>query len=760
MTKKRQKSRRHTAKNRHHVSQHQRPRRSAEIRSLQHQILTVLYLAEEPKKAQDIEQSVVIKPTAGKAFLSSLERLIKAGTISKNNQGGYTISSASSLFTARLEMHPRGFGFAEELSSRFGQHRFQQGTGRKAPYISATKLGSAHHGDQVLVSVFNTRRGGRLEAEVIGVLNRGNDQLVGIFSPGPGFGEVKPEDPRCPFIVKLRSAPPATIAPGSAVLVRVQTSDEAHRGTTGEIIKLLGSPEHIEVQTQCVITRRQLSEKFSKRALHEARVTQDLFCSEREDLRDVFHITIDGAEARDFDDAVAVEKTRNGFKLFVSIADVSAFVRSGTTLDCEAYDRGTSIYFPHKVLPMLPEILANDRCSLVPGEDRPTLSVILEFNRQGILLKKRFTRALINSRHRFTYHTVKQLLTDQAPAGPKAHHPFLTPLRWASELATVLLARRRQRGSLHFFQAEPEITIDDSGRVDSIVPAVKHFAHQLIEEFMLAANQAAAAFLLEHGQTPLLRIHEPPDQEKIKHCSEFAQNLGLTVGQPPYDQGWINNLLEQANATESGYVVNNLLLRSMQQARYSTQQHGHFGLALEYYTHFTSPIRRYPDLIVHRQIGNLLSLRRTPEAKPETSSPAKNLARAAEHLSGAERKAVDAERELLERIKILYIAEQIGARFKGTISGVSDHGFFVELDTICISGLVPIASLRDDYYLLDVKRHRLIGDISARVFSIGQRVNSIVTGVDTHRQQITLAVDSPDHRKPSKEVAHSRSATF
>ncbi|THB78752.1 MAG: RNB domain-containing ribonuclease, partial [Desulfobulbaceae bacterium] len=371
-------------------------------------------------------------------------------------------------------------------------------------------------------------------------------------------------------------------------------------------------------------------------------------------------------------------------------------------------------------------------------------TVIMEFSRSGELLKKRFTRGLIRSAHRFTYDTVKHIVIDKAPLTRRKHKPFLTPLKWAYELATILQLRRTQQGSLSLAVAEAKLLLNESGTIESIVPAERNFAHQIIEEFMLAANQAAAQFLLENNQTPMLRIHEPPDQEKIKEFSEFAKSLGLSIPTPPFDQRWINKLLAQVESTEYEFVVNSLLLRSMQQARYSIEEEGHFGLAIEHYTHFTSPIRRYPDLIVHRQIINLLNSHKKGGAPAKELAPAKSLAQSGEHLSNAERKAVEAERELLERMKVLYLAEKIGEPYNGTISGVNDNGFFVELDDLFISGLVPIASLKDDYYLLDSKRHRLIGDISGRLFRVGQRVKIIVEEVDTLRKRITLTLDPTD----------------
>ncbi|THB79697.1 MAG: RNB domain-containing ribonuclease, partial [Desulfobulbaceae bacterium] len=439
MARKKYKTRRRVTKKNYRADTYRnRQKNSGEINRLQQRILNFLYLAEAPRKLKEIERAVATSKTGGKEFASALETLVRSGDIIKNNRRAYTISTAASLFEARLEMNHRGFGFAEELSKRDESQLIRQEKGRKAPYISPNNLGSARHDDRILVRVFKTRKDGRAEAEVIGILKRSSDQLVGIYKVGRGFGEVLPEDPRFPFVLKLRTPPPTTIADGSAVLVSVQSTDEALPTPTAEIVKILGKPEHIDVQAQCVINNKRLKEKFSRAAQSEAKETKDLFISQREDLRDILHITIDGADARDFDDAIGILKTRNGFTLFVSIADVSAYVIPGTTLDREAFERGTSVYFPHKVLPMLPEILSNDRCSLVPEQDRPTLTVIMEFSRSGELLKKRFTRGLIYSAHRFTYDTVKHIVIDKDPLTRRNHKPFLTPLKWAYELATIL----------------------------------------------------------------------------------------------------------------------------------------------------------------------------------------------------------------------------------------------------------------------------------------------------------------------------------
>ncbi|MBW1637259.1 MAG: VacB/RNase II family 3'-5' exoribonuclease, partial [Deltaproteobacteria bacterium] len=465
---------------------------------------------------------------------------------------------------------------------------------------------------------------------------------------------------------------------------------------------------------------------------------------QRTDFRHIEHITIDGETARDFDDAVCVKKSLDGFQLYVSIADVSHFIRPGSHLDKEAYVRGTSIYFPGRVIPMLPEQLSNNLCSLTPGQDRFTVTAILDFDLSGNLLKKKFVRSVIRSYHRFTYTTVKQIVMDKTPQIRLQHEQFLSQLDWARELAELLLVNRQKRGAIGFTLAEPEITLTESGEIAAISSQERNFAHQIIEEFMLAANEAVAELFTQSGINALYRVHEPPDFEKVEDFYTFSRTLDLQLPQPVNSPEWFAGVVEQCKGKKTEYLVNNLLLRTMKQAHYSPENTGHFGLASRAYTHFTSPIRRYPDLLVHRLLLQIIE--RNP-SQPKISRKDLKLQEKGEFLSARERSAIKAEREMNDRLKVRYMKKHLGENFEGIISGVNDFAMFIELKGMAISGSIGVSELKDDYYIHDEKNYRLIGELSGTVYQVGDLIRVTLIDVDSQRNRISF-IPSPE-KKPA-----------
>jgi ribonuclease R len=669
---------------------------------------------------------------------TTVDSLIDAGLISKDSKNQFRLHKNAQLYEGTLTQHPKGFGFVNVTSMPKNSSPL-----KRDPFISPGQMGDARHGDTVLIRVFRVRNDDRPEGSVVKILAQGTNRIGGIYVKNGRDRLVYPDDRRFPFTIRINETGDQQPNHGDGVIVQFERMTGPANVLPGKIIEILGPADDVDTQMRLVIEQFNLPFQFSEEVGRETERLDENFAAgqDREDLRTIAHVTIDGESAKDFDDAICVIKTRKGFRLFVSIADVSHFVTPGSAIDREAYSRGTSIYFPGRVIPMLPEKLSNNLCSLVPREERFTVSAILDFDRSGNLRTKRFCRSIIRSHHRFTYTTVRKILIDRDPAVRKEHQPFLTGLKWAGELATVLQHKRRQRGSIDFNVPETEFSLTDTGKIESIKKAERNFAHQIIEEFMLAANEAVAELFSRQTTPAIFRIHEPPEAIKTEEFFNFAKTLGLSL--PPFENesAWFAEVLEKCNGTKYQYIINNLLLRSMQQAQYAAKNVGHFGLAADDYTHFTSPIRRYPDLIVHRELLRLLP--DSPKQKrPDSRQP--SLQEAGEFLSARERTAVTAERDMNDRLKIGYMKNRIGDSFEAIISGVTENALYVEILDLCISGSIPVELLDDDYYILDKKNYRLFGEISAKTYQIGDLVRITAVDVDilSKKIQFKLATNS------------------
>jgi len=530
----------------------------------------------------------------------------------------------------------------------------------------------------------------------------------------------------------------------------VEITDYGTSGSNpqGRIIEILGDPMTAPVQIRMAIEQFELPLTFPDDVMHEAGELEALTKCEkgREDLRKINHVTIDGETAKDFDDAIAVEKTKNGFRLYVSIADVSHYVKTGSVIDMEAYRRGTSVYFPGLVLPMLPERLSNDLCSLVPDQDRPAFTAILDFNAKGKRTSQRFCKSMIKSKKRFTYNIVRQILYDNDPAAKKTYKTLLPMLEAARELADILNLHRSERGSIGFNLPEAEIKLDGE-KITDIARAERNKAHQLIEEFMLAANEAVAETMDSEKQKVLYRVHERPDPEKVKKFIEATSSMGLQL--PPGDQSpaWFAMVVKEAEHSPAEYVINNLMLRTMQQARYAPENIGHFGLAAEYYLHFTSPIRRYPDLVAHRVLQNFLLAGEKSQQKLQILPSKTPPADAGVHLSRRERVSVEVERNTQTRLSALFLHDHIGEDFDAIISGVSAFGLFVELLDTFISGAIPVGEMKGDYYILDTRAHKYVGELSAKTYQMGDLIRVRLEQVNMLSKRITFALSEEDKEK-------------
>ncbi len=701
--------------------------------SLTKAVLTILAKTESPLTLNDIHKNLGELSPSKKDVEDAIAELVRRREVVADGKRSFRLDRQGNIFKGKVEKHPRGFGFITNLKPE------KAADFSRDPYLSVRGMGTANHGDTVLIRVTSVRRDGRPEAELVAILERFAESITGYYKPGKP-PRVVPEDPRYPSHISVIDSVEQVIPENHVVLITVlpQVSEEGF--VRGRITEVLGSPQDIDVQMRMVIEKHDLPHVFPPEVEKEAAglSMKGAQTKDRLDLRHILHVTIDGETAKDFDDAVAVEKTRGGYRLYVSIADVSHFVRPGGDLDKEAYLRGTSVYFPGRVIPMLPERLSNDLCSLVPDEDRLSFSAILDFDREGNLTSKKFGKSIIRSKQRFTYTTVKKILIDKDREARSSHKPFLTPLKWAEELARLLHEKRMARGSIGFNIPEPEIFLEEDGRIETIKRKERNFAHQIIEEFMLCANEAVAKTFSDRNREFVYRIHEKPSPEKVEEFASFAETLGIDLPDVTAEPEWFARVLGIVGNTPAEYVVNNLLLRTMPQARYDSENKGHFGLAASDYTHFTSPIRRYPDLMVHRFLQGLLNQETAVVQKKEDIS----LEEMTRHLSERERAAVTAERDIVDRLKMFFMERFVGETFEAVISGVSDNVLFIELMDLFVSGSIAISALTDDYYLYDEKRYRLIGEITAKTYQLGDVLSVTLVDVDRRRKRLNFA---PEH---------------
>ncbi|MEI7818282.1 MAG: ribonuclease R, partial [Desulfuromonadales bacterium] len=539
------------------------------------------------------------------------------------------------------------------------------------------------------------------------------------------------------------------------------------RPAEGRIVEILGWPDDPEVEIQSVIRRFDLPHVFGTDVLAEAECITDKVSLEelkdRVDLRSMPTVTIDGETARDFDDAVSLRCEGRNFRLWVSIADVSHYVKKDGTLDREAYLRGTSVYFPDRCIPMLPERLSNGICSLNPNVDRLTMTAEMLFDRTGAMVESTFYSSVIKSAARLTYTIVKQIIVDEDLELADKHRPVAPMLREMKELALILMDMRKKRGSIDFDLPEPEIIIGLTGQTEGIIRAERNLAHQLIEEFMLAANEAVAREITARNTPFLYRVHENPDPAKLHTFQEFVYGFGyeFSMSEDKVKPSELQRLLAQADGRPEERMINYALLRCMKQARYAADNVGHFGLASDCYCHFTSPIRRYPDLVVHRILKAVLSLSSTEDglenkrASRQLAIATERLGEVAEHTSKRERVAMEAERDVVEMKKLQYMQQHVGQEFDGFITGVTGFGFFVELEELFVEGLVHISTLNDDIYSHAEKQHSLIGRRSGKIFRIGDAARVTVSSVSpaTRRIEFVLVAHTAATSEPGTQAA-------
>jgi ribonuclease R len=715
-------------------------KRSTWTYNLEQEILAQLYLKNEPQNITEIMEALSLPRSERKKVSNLLADMCWQNMIScpRSTKAGkvYGLLQKDDLVEGVVEVHPKGYGFAIIGPQNAKSTQPKDKSLQQDPFIAPDNLGSAHNGDRALFKLIPKKRG-RTEAVVIKIILRAATTMVGTYEAGRQTSLVIPEDERFLSNILVRRKDSCGARNGDAVVVEITDYKDGHRNPEGRVTEVLGNPEDIEVQAEIVIRKHKLPHKFSEKAQAEADSYPESIVDDKQrlDLRGVEHVTIDGETARDFDDAVAVEKTAGGWRLYVSIADVSHYVKPGSALDREAYERGTSVYFPNRVVPMLPERLSNNLCSLVPNQPRPAFTAVMEFDRNGKRLTQKFTKSTIISRYRLTYTIVKRILVDEENTLVSKYGDILVQLQEMAQLAAILEQKRFDRGSIGFSIPEAEVIISAENQVKDVIRAERNMAHKLIEEFMLAANEAVAATLAGGNLPALYRIHESPDDIKVLEFTRFARTLGLNLSANGGSPKWFSKVLSMVAGTPKEYIVSNILLRTMQRARYSSENVGHFGLAAAFYTHFTSPIRRYPDLIVHRTLLDFLTAKKNSKV-----SPAQDLKQAGDFLSDRERAAVDAEREMTERLQVRFMADKLGETFDGIVSGVTGFGLFIELLDHFVSGAVEMTKLKGDYYHFDEKNYRLVGAQTNKIYQVGDLVRIKVASVDIRQRRINFVL--------------------
>jgi len=659
--------------------------------------------------------------------VEALKELAREGQIVRLKKNHYALPEGQNLVTGRIHAHPDGYGFLIPEDRR-----------TEDLYLNRREMRRVMHGDRVMVRVDRNQRG-RVEAHIVQVVERAQKKLLGTYDEFDGKSYLIPMDPRVAGAIPLKRAghKPEKGTVVAAEISRYATAMSPPEATLREI---LGNPDDPEVQAQSIVFRYGLSTSFPEPVYREINASSfylsDKEIAARTDLRGLPFVTIDGENARDFDDAVYVRKLNNRYELFVSIADVAHYVQPETALDQEAYARGTSVYFPDRAIPMLPEALSNGICSLNPNEDRLTKTVSMEINFKGEVIHSRFFNSVIRSHERMTYTNVRRVLVEKDEECIARYRNLVDQFKLMEELALVIYENRRARGNLDFDLPEAEIILDLQGMPENIVRAERNIAHRIIEEFMIAANEAVARHLKEQDFSLLYRVHEGPDKEALEALAPFLLSLGyrLPVKKETITPPEIQKLLEACRGKPEERVLNRVLLRAMKQAVYQPENIGHFGLASTCYTHFTSPIRRYPDLIVHRILDRALQ---GNKLKPnEREDFLAYLHEAGRHTSQRERVAMDAEREMVDLKKAQFMMDKMGEEFTGFITSLANFGFFVELDAYFIEGLVKLSSLTDDDYHYYEKEYVIKGTRHGRKFRLGDNVRIKATRINAFRSEI------------------------
>jgi ribonuclease R len=693
----------------------------------------ILMLLEEsgmPMSRQQIARALDLK---GEQEREALRRRLRAmerdGQIIRNRRGGYGLVAKMDLVRGRVVGHPDGFGFL--VPDEGGDDLF----------LSPREMQSVLHGDRILARVAGIDRRGRREGAVVEVLERANTRVVGRYYVEGGVGFVVADNKRIAQDILIPPDQSYGAHHGQIVTAELVEQPARYRQAIGRVVEILGDHMDPGMEIDIAIRAHELRQSWSP-LVEEAIADLKPHVPEgakagRTDLRELPLVTIDGEDAKDFDDAVFCERQGDGWRLLVAIADVSHYVSPASALDAEAHVRGNSVYFPGRVIPMLPEVLSNGLCSLNPEVDRLCMVSELQVGPDGDLRDYRFFEAVMRSHARLTYNAVAGMLVDGDGELRRRHQALLPHLETLYELFQVLHNGRDRRGAIDFDTTETRIVFGEGKKIERIVPVVRNDAHRLIEECMLLANVAAADFLARAEIPTLYRVHEGPPAQKLADLREFLAELGLSLGggESPDAKDYAH-LLASVKERPDAHLIETVMLRSLSQAVYSPDNKGHFGLAYKAYAHFTSPIRRYPDLLVHRAIRHLLA-----GGKAETFEYSHaDMLVLGEHCSLTERRADEATRDAVDWLKCEYMLDKVGQSFDGIITSVTSFGVFVELDDIYVEGLVHVTDLSNDYYHFDPARHRLMGERTGRIYRLADRIQVRIARVDLDERKIDFVL--------------------
>ncbi len=684
----------------------------------------------QPLSFMEVVYNLNLTPPERRKLKRLLREMVNDGDIVRTRKGFYGPAEEMNLISGYFEAHRDGYGFV-----------ILEKPGERDVFIPARATLGAMDNDRVIARIENRRR---REGAIIRILERAYTRVVGTFEAGRAGFYVKPKNRYVPFDLYIAPKEKGKAKDGDSVIAEIISYPSDKRPPAGRIIKILKKPEIPRDEVEGIIDEFNLPRKFPHNVIEEAKSlyarrqnTEDR-TQKRKDLCSLPTVTIDGERAKDFDDAISIKRTDDGYRLWVHIADVGFFVGWDSLIDKEARKRGTSVYFPDRVIPMLPKELSEDLCSLRPKVERMAFTVEMDFDMHGERTDTRFYPSIINSNERMTYTSVKKILVDEDRKERQKYDYLLQDFEMMGELCNILKSRRLKRGSLDFDLPEPEVLLDIQGNPENIIRAERNFAHMIIEEFMIAANEAVAGHLEALNIPSLYRIHEEPDPMKLEGIMKIISSLRILKKTKTITPKDFSDLIKQIQGTPEEEIINHMILRSLKQAKYSPINVGHFGLASESYTHFTSPIRRYPDLVVHRILREVLTKKHLGDKRIKDLESL--LPDIAFHSSRMERQADEAERAVLSAMRVWFMRDKVGEEFEGKVVSVTPYGLKIRLKDYYVEGFLHVSYMTDDFYQYDEKSLSLHGVHRKKRFTIGKELKVRIDRVDMEEREIVLGI--------------------